>query len=173
MSIRLPIAQNGVNTDQEEKMGGTILCGVDGSVDSQAALMTAQQYASRLDARLIVAHVIEDIPETYGAVGPMPTGSATGPMVLAPTKSQRDGARLLLDEVASSVGVEHAQQRVAFGYAAERLADLADEEGADLIVVGSHGKGAFRAGFLGSVSKTLVGVARCPILIVPPGVSHG
>jgi nucleotide-binding universal stress UspA family protein len=159
-------------TDQEETMGGTILCGVDGSVDSQAALTTAQQYANRLDARLVLAHVIEDIPQTYASLGPMPTGSATGPMVLAPTRSQRDDAHQLLDEMANSVGVETAHRRVAFGYAAERLADLADEEGADLIVIGARGQGHFRAAFLGSVSKTLVGVARCPVLIVPPGVGY-
>jgi nucleotide-binding universal stress UspA family protein len=36
-------------------------------------------------------------------------------------------------------------------------------------VVGSRGRGAFRSAFLGSVSNSLVGVARCPVLIVPPG----
>jgi nucleotide-binding universal stress UspA family protein len=40
-----------------------------------------------------------------------------------------------------------------------------------LIVVGSRGRGRFKAAFLGSVSNSLVGVARCPVLIVPPGVS--
>lgn len=55
------------------------------------------------------------------------------------------------------------------GLAAERLADLADEEDAGLIVVGSRDRGAFRAAFLGSVSTSLIGVARCPGLVVPPG----
>jgi nucleotide-binding universal stress UspA family protein len=57
------------------------------------------------------------------------------------------------------------------GYPAERLADLADEEGAELIVVGSRGRGAFKAAFLGSVSTSLIGVARCPVLVVPPGAA--
>ena len=55
---------------------------------------------------------------------------------------------------------------------AERLADLADEEDAELIVVGSRGRGAFTAAFLGSVSNSLIGVARCPVVVVPPGVSE-
>jgi nucleotide-binding universal stress UspA family protein len=39
-----------------------------------------------------------------------------------------------------------------------------------MIVVGSRGRGAFRAAFLGSVSSDLIGVARCPVLVVPKGV---
>ncbi|MGH3062673.1 MAG: universal stress protein, partial [Gaiellaceae bacterium] len=42
----------------------------------------------------------------------------------------------------------------------------------DLIVVGSRGRGAFKAAFLGSVSNSLFGVARCPVLIVPPGAAR-
>jgi nucleotide-binding universal stress UspA family protein len=41
-----------------------------------------------------------------------------------------------------------------------------------LIVVGSRGRGRFKAAFLGSVSNSLVGVARCPVLIVPPGAAE-
>jgi nucleotide-binding universal stress UspA family protein len=40
-----------------------------------------------------------------------------------------------------------------------------------MIVVGSRGRGAFKAAFLGSVSTSLIGVARCPILVVPPGAA--
>jgi nucleotide-binding universal stress UspA family protein len=53
------------------------------------------------------------------------------------------------------------------GDPAECLADAADDEHAKLIVVGSRGLGAFRAAFLGSVSNALVGIARCPVLVVP------
>ena len=49
---------------------------------------------------------------------------------------------------------------------------VADEEDAELIVVGSRGRGAFKAAFLGSVSNALVGVARCPVLIVPHGATE-
>jgi nucleotide-binding universal stress UspA family protein len=41
-----------------------------------------------------------------------------------------------------------------------------------LIVVGSRGRGRFKAAFLGSVSNSLVGVARCPVLIVPPAAAE-
>jgi nucleotide-binding universal stress UspA family protein len=70
---------------------------------------------------------------------------------------------------AATMGIEHVERRVVVGYAVERLADLADEESAEVIVVGSRGRGAFDAAFLGSVSTSLIGVARCPVLVVPPG----
>ena len=59
------------------------------------------------------------------------------------------------------------------GLPAERLADLADEEGAYLIVVGSRGGGAFKRAFLGSVSSDVIGLARRPVLVVPPGACPG
>lgn len=40
-------------------------------------------------------------------------------------------------------------------------------------IVGSRGRGAFKAAFLGSVSTDLIGVARRPVLVVPPGTAHG
>ena len=59
------------------------------------------------------------------------------------------------------------------GLPAECPADLADVEDAAFIVVGSRGRGAFKAAILGSVSRDLIGIARCPVLVVPPGAVVG
>jgi nucleotide-binding universal stress UspA family protein len=63
--------------------------------------------------------------------------------------------------------IETAERRVVTGIPAQRLADVADEVDAAFIVVGSRGRGAFKAAILGSVSKDLMGVARRPVLVVP------
>ena len=50
------------------------------------------------------------------------------------------------------------------------IAKAADAVGADVIVVGTHGHGAFAAAVLGSVAKGLLHVAHCPVLAIPPRV---
>ena len=152
-------------------MTASILCGVDGSPDSQAALRTAAALASRLRLRLVVAHVAEPAHIPYAAAAPF-GGMAGRHAVREELESQEENAARLLDGVLAAAGVVDAERRPSLGVPAERLADLADEEDAELIVVGSRGRGAFKSAFLGSVSNTLVGIARCPVLIVPPGATE-
>jgi nucleotide-binding universal stress UspA family protein len=149
-------------------MSASIVCGVDGSADSQAALRVAVRLADRLGLRLVLAHVAE--PAYVPSAAAAPFGGLAGRYgVMEAAQSQEEAAERLLEEVVAAAGLAGAELRAGVGVPAERLADIADEEEAETIVVGSRGRGAFRAAFLGSVSTSLVGVARCPVLIVPPG----
>ena len=58
--------------------------------------------------------------------------------------------------------------RLEAGEAAELLEQLAIEEDAALIAVGSRGQSAVRAALHGSTSAQLIGLASRPVLIVPP-----
>lgn len=62
-----------------------------------------------------------------------------------------------------------AEARVAKrdGTIAQTILKAADDAGADLIVVGSRGRGAIRSALLGSVSRAIIGHAHLPILIAP------
>jgi nucleotide-binding universal stress UspA family protein len=154
-------------------MGTSIVCGVDGSTDSQAALGVAAKLAERLEARLVLAHVAEPVLVPYAAVGRIGMGGvAPQPIALATRGEQEEAGARLLDRLASEHGLGDVEQRVVVGLPAERLAELAEDEDAELIVVGSRGRGRFKAAFLGSVSNSLVGVARCPVLIVPPAATE-
>jgi nucleotide-binding universal stress UspA family protein len=97
---------------------------------------------------------------------------APQPKTLATRDEHEKAGARLLEEIAAEHGFGDAERRVVVGFPAGRLADLADDEDAELIVVGSRGRGRFKAAFLGSVSNSLVGVARCPVLIVPPGAAE-
>lgn len=147
-------------------MDRCIVCGVDGSTDSQAALGVAVDLAARLQLRLIMANVVEATRAPYAGAS---LGGAMPQPHLPTMDHQKEVAEGLLAELCKTLGLEQADRRVVVGYAAERLAELAEDEGAELIVVGSRGRGAFKAAFLGSVSTSLIGVARCPVLVVPPG----
>jgi nucleotide-binding universal stress UspA family protein len=152
-------------------MSGAILCGIDGSADSQAALEVAGRLAARLGTRLVLAHVVDHAQAPDAAVGAMGVGGFAPPITPATLDEMEEVGERLLDQAADEVSLKEVERKVVIGFPAERLADLADEEEAELIVVGSRGRGAFKAAFLGSVSTSLIGVARCPVLIVPRGAA--
>jgi nucleotide-binding universal stress UspA family protein len=152
-------------------MSRSIVCGLDGSPDSQRALDVAAELSERLGSRLVLTHVSEVAHVPYAAAYPF--GGAIGAATVAHEADiALEAGERLLEQVALAAGLRDADRRVEVGMPAERLADVADEENAELIVVGSRGRGAFKAAFLGSVSTSLVGIARCPVLIVPPGASE-
>ena len=141
----------------------TIVCGVDGSRNATIALGAAARLAEQLNARLVVAHVVQ---------GGFASGAVEG-MRSATLGRNVEGelatGERLLDAVLDGQELREAERQVVLGFPADQLADLADAEEAELIVVGSRGRGALRAAFLGSVSTDLIGIARCPVLVVPPG----
>jgi nucleotide-binding universal stress UspA family protein len=151
-------------------VNGSIVCGVDGSAVSDAALEVASRLARRLGLRLVVAHAAEPARVPYAAS--VPFGGPAGRVALAEEREAGlQAAEELLEDVVDAAGLHDVEPRACLGVPAECLADLADEEGAELIVVGSRGRGAFKSAFLGSVSNALLGVARCPVLIVPPAAT--
>ena len=85
-----------------------------------------------------------------------------------------DGARQLLDTAVA--GLPHGphdpevRKVLVMDSAAHALLDAAD--GADLVVVGSHGRGAVSELLLGSVSHQVVNRAPCPVVVVRPHLHH-
>jgi nucleotide-binding universal stress UspA family protein len=140
----------------------SVVCGIDGSRDSAAAARVGAGLAERLGLRLLLVHVAQATlaPAGIGSPGPLLVGATVDAELAA-------GERLL-EELILEQGLDGAETRVVWGFAADRLADVADAEDAELLVVGSRGRGALKAAFLGSVSTELVGVAPCPVLVVPP-----
>jgi len=54
---------------------------------------------------------------------------------------------------------------------ARNIAEVAEEAGADLVVVGTRGHSAIVGAILGSVTQRLLHLAPCPVLAVPPSKS--
>jgi nucleotide-binding universal stress UspA family protein len=63
-------------------------------------------------------------------------------------------------------GANVAEAHLREGPAVDEILDLAEEVGADLIVIGSRGLGAISRALLGSVSESVVKHAHCPVLVV-------
>jgi nucleotide-binding universal stress UspA family protein len=133
-----------------------IVVGVDGSEASRDALHWAAVQAGLVGGRLEVIMTWE-LPTTYGWAAPYPEGF----------DPEADTRRLLEDMVAAvrtdHPGVEvHTQ--VLEGHPAPVLIDAAG--GAELLVVGSRGHGAFAGMLLGSVSEHCVSNSPCPVVVV-------
>jgi len=93
---------------------------------------------------------------------------AFSPMEEEPTRMGREARRTLDDQVqrleAAGVGVEEAHLRV--GGAPGEILALAEDLGAEVVVMGSRGRGGIRRAFMGSVFDSIVCHAPCPVLMV-------
>lgn len=135
-----------------------VVVGVDGSPSSQAALRWAVRYAGLVSGKVEVV-TAWDLP---GAA------SWSAPAVDADF-DEEEAERRLVEEVRSVLGEDGASgvhERLVRGDPAEVLVDAA--EGADVLVVGSRGRGGFRRALLGSVSQQVALHAPCPVTIVRP-----
>ncbi|MDX1657734.1 MAG: universal stress protein [Nitriliruptorales bacterium] len=140
-------------------MSEILVVGVDGSDNADEALRWALDYARGRGAtiRLTTAWAWEEVVGPPGARFPVETREE------AETRADH-----LLDEVVERVSVGEVQvERVRkLGRPSEVL--LAEADDADLLVVGSRGRGGFAGLLLGSVSQQCVTHAPCPVVVVPP-----
>lgn len=122
---------------------GTIVCAVDDSQSARDALQLAAALSERLRARLVVAHV-------------------------ASRKSTQDAEQLVARLIAEVAAAAQADPRVAVGDPAGRLAQIAAEEGADLIIVGSGRESRLRLRTGRVLASELESTTTCPVVIAPP-----
>jgi nucleotide-binding universal stress UspA family protein len=140
-------------------MSGCIVCGVDDSDGSRKAARVADDLAQRLDARLVLVHGAPVAPSVmYG----VPFDSD------AFQREALDDARRLLEDVARTCRTPAISRRAELGLPAAVLERVLEAEDADLLVVGTRGRGAMRSVLLGSVAHEMLAVASCPVVVVPP-----
>ena len=137
-----------------------ILCPTDFSEPSYAALKTAAELAAHFGATLCVLHVTPIMP-------PVPTD-----LLVAPTNTayyehsmQADAAQRLQAMMRRHIpGDVEAYSLVRSVDAAGQIVQVAEEEGADMLVISTHGLTGWRHLVFGSVAETVVRLARCPVL---------
>jgi len=134
----------------------TIVVGLDGSDGAERAIPFAVGLARREGAKLIIAHIEEDI-----------VGKGGGPIHATEDETQAEIDRKA--EELSSQGIQTSVKKtsVMLGGPAPAIARIADQVDAELIVVGSRGHSALAGVLLGSVAQRLLHHARVPVLVVP------
>lgn len=128
---------------------------IDFSAESFAALDVALQVVE-LPNQVSIIHVIQDLT-------PLEAGEVWG--VVDPTariEAARNALRgKLTDDKYSSVTLE-----VILGDPAEGIASYAEQTGAQLIVIPSHGRRGLTRLLMGSTAERVVRLAHCPVLVL-------
>ena len=134
-----------------------IVVGVDGSESSVGALRWAVRQAELTGAPLDIVSAWEWPVSYMGWDIPLP-----------PDYDPADEAKRQLDKAVAAVltpgDAIEVRRSVIEGHAAPVLVDLSRT--ADLVVVGSHGRGEFAGMLLGSVSEHCVTHCHCPVVVI-------
>lgn len=140
-----------------------VLCAVDFSPASLRALRYAESLAAESGKRLILVHVLDWITDR-----PLPPGLGTE--VLAAQRRQESAA---LQDLRAAVSADvrewcACEELTAAGRPYEQILRVAEEQRADLIVIGVHGRHAIERALFGSTTTQIVRRAPCPVLTVHP-----
>lgn len=125
-----------------------ILCPIDFSETSTAALKYAEELMKKLDAELLVVHAFK-CPATWDYEGQ--------------TQPSSNEVREQMERVQCEVPFERVLHA---GPAGPVICWLAQERECDLIVMGTHGRSGLKHLLFGSIAEYVLQHARCPVLTV-------
>jgi nucleotide-binding universal stress UspA family protein len=149
----------GVTPDAAVPEEGSVVVGVDGSAIGEAAIATAFDEASWRGAELVAVHSWREHPAERGETGRSAAARESEHELLA---ERLAGWQEKYPDVA-------VRRVLAEGAPVECLLDAAGH--AQLVVVGSRGRGGFAGMLLGSTSQALIHHATCPLLVVRPAAA--
>jgi nucleotide-binding universal stress UspA family protein len=138
------------------------LVAIDGSPASERALERAIELAKVARARLSLI-TVRNIPpiEAPGVAG------AAALVVSFPDMAEAEHQLLSTAATqATTAGVEVAEAVSEVGDAVTKIVKKAEDDHADLVIVGSHGRKGFPRALLGSVAEKVVRNAPCSVLVV-------
>ena len=138
-----------------------ILVPTDFSEQSEKALAYGLELAKMFKAELHILHAFDVTPITYGE------GVGIGiESVVAIESAANEHLNGIVVDAPSDMPVV---KRVVQGPAFVEIVRYARENDVDLVVVGTHGRGAVAHMLLGSVAEKVVRKAPCPVLVVRDG----
>jgi nucleotide-binding universal stress UspA family protein len=140
-----------------------ILVATDFSEPSNKALDLCRELAAPSGAKVTLVHAY---PNIFYAVQGVPAAP------LAPTKEQLAEIKARTEEALERIRGEHLEgvpfvhvQLLACESPGRAICDHAAEIGADLVIVGSHGRTGLTKLLVGSVAEQVIKLAPCPVLV--------
>lgn len=141
---------------------GNVLVATDGSPISERAVETAAQLAARVGARLTVVTV--EAPYPYSAVGE--SSAIAGADYQAKVGAAASARLARAKEIAAAAGVECQTSLQEASDVYRGVIAAAEQTGAGLLVVASHGRRGLSALMLGSETQKLLAHTLVPVLVV-------
>jgi nucleotide-binding universal stress UspA family protein len=151
-----------------------VLVPLDGSEASERALTHAQSVAHAFGAKVHLLQVISLSHEYEAAWG----GGDAHPTVIEYsletareiTAAQQSRAERYLQDIAARLEEQGLQvaKTVRQGPIWESIADFVADNGIDLVVMSTHGRGGLQRLFIGSVTDRVIRSSHVPILAIPP-----
>lgn len=143
----------------------TIVVGIDGSECSKAALLWAVAEARLRGSRL---YAVQAYHMQAGATASPGGAAAVGWSVDDLKNTTEKSLSDLIEQTLGQAPDVDLHPAVAHGNAVDVLVRAAEKEDAELLVVGSRGRGGFKNLLLGSVSQQCATHAKCPVVVVHP-----
>jgi nucleotide-binding universal stress UspA family protein len=148
-----------------------ILYATDLSKNSAYAFFYAVDMAKRYYASIVIVHAVEPVHHVYteGGTGILKRIDEQGQA--AAHEDIRKGVQEFCKKTETLIGSQCgnlvSKILVPLGYPVEEILKTADDEGCDVIVLGTHGKGFLRQTFLGSVAASVAERTRKPLFVIP------
>ena len=148
-----------------------ILYATDLSKNSAYAFYYAVDIAQKRNAKIIILHVIEPVsPLVRGYVGDETILKIQHQNIEQTieeiNRRLKDFCRIVEGKLGPCLELV-ADILVRVGHPVNEILRVAEKEGCDLMVLGSHGKGFLEHTFLGSVSRMVLDRSRKPVFIIP------
>ncbi len=143
-----------------------ILIAVEDSRYSEGVASYGYDLAKKFNATVALLHVNEIPVSTPYVTDPM----LNEPPVVMPDlmQIQDESSKKLLDHLSDSFGEGTATYTFhKLGNARDEILQTAEEWGADLIILGTHGRTGFDHFISGSVAEKVVRRTKCPVLVIP------
>lgn len=140
-----------------------ILCPLDFSDTSRAALDVAVKLSNECDAELVVVHAWES------PFHPEYSELILKNEILAPVLKEQEDALVAMQKEVEALGARNVQTKLLFGVPWDAIVRESRADPAyDVIVIGTHGRTGIRHVLLGSVAERVARHAACPVLLVRP-----
>ena len=132
----------------------TVLFPIDQSREAREAADVVTNVVQKYSSRLVLLSVVEEPPADAPSPDPMVSSEVVSKLL--------ENAQALFSQQGIQSEILERQGKPAF-----TICDVADDIGADLIIMGCRGLGLTEEGASESVTSRVINLSPCPVLIVP------